>query len=448
MCSARIGCMAHLTPAQNGIHSLAKALEAFDMLIGEEDNVYYLKDAVLRTHHSIETIFKSILFEHNPVLILRKEIKVEQFLKRYEENIEGKNQFIVDEEITVGLSEALARLKKLGILNSLSEAEFQAFKVNLDDLENLRNGLQHFAVEVNSAVVIRRLGTTIPRFVKLVEEIARQPHMSYERGYRSISHQYTAIELTDLIGNLSKLYAPSSDTLSKIKYKYDDLIVSSIAYFSEKIFNAINLRLEIRSIGGDTPELTASGLINISASRWSTNNYSRGGESKQILKSYEGKIIVEQPKKGSAFDHEYHDDIEIEGVIKLNSSIDLSNISPDTFGFELESEYLTVLRDFSIAISAEIEYSGIGMYNSYHFDVRNNINIQGKLKLTINSVPYGSQQETKGHIIVGSYDSILNSSNTGIRLHSFVEPDGRISSRHSLDWTSNICSDLIFEKVK
>ena len=83
--------MATVTPLENGVHSLATGLEAFQRFHQSPDDRFALKDAILRSHHAVETISKAVLYDQNPILILRGDTKVERFLQLIEQFIEGKS---------------------------------------------------------------------------------------------------------------------------------------------------------------------------------------------------------------------------------------------------------------------------------------------------------------------------------------------------------------------
>ena len=42
-----------ITPLMNGIHSLSEALKAFKKLYKNPDDIYMLKDVVIRSHHAL-----------------------------------------------------------------------------------------------------------------------------------------------------------------------------------------------------------------------------------------------------------------------------------------------------------------------------------------------------------------------------------------------------------
>lgn len=50
-----------IDPRKNGIHSLAEALRAFKTFHENPDDVFALKDLILRTHHALETLFKHMV---------------------------------------------------------------------------------------------------------------------------------------------------------------------------------------------------------------------------------------------------------------------------------------------------------------------------------------------------------------------------------------------------
>ena len=64
---------------ENGIHSLVEALKAFKIFHEKPDDpnrIFALKDSILRAQHALETLFKDVLFNYNPVLLLEENKKV------------------------------------------------------------------------------------------------------------------------------------------------------------------------------------------------------------------------------------------------------------------------------------------------------------------------------------------------------------------------------------
>lgn len=53
--------MAWIAPLENGVHSLAEAVRAFETFHGDSTNAFTLEDAILRSHHALETLFKLLL---------------------------------------------------------------------------------------------------------------------------------------------------------------------------------------------------------------------------------------------------------------------------------------------------------------------------------------------------------------------------------------------------
>lgn len=50
-----------INPRMNGIHSLAEGLRAFKNFHTDNKDIFALKDSILRSHHTLETLLKEIV---------------------------------------------------------------------------------------------------------------------------------------------------------------------------------------------------------------------------------------------------------------------------------------------------------------------------------------------------------------------------------------------------
>ncbi len=95
----------------NGIHSMAKGLEAFKAFYDDQENIFALKDSILRSHHALETLFKNVLYEINPVLLISDDRKVKEVIEGYERFAKGETTTVLDETKTTTLETAIERLR-------------------------------------------------------------------------------------------------------------------------------------------------------------------------------------------------------------------------------------------------------------------------------------------------------------------------------------------------
>lgn len=454
--------MAKLTPIDNGLHSLAKGLEAFDALHEDRADVFLLKDAVLRTHHAIETLLKAALFEVNPVFVLKSDTKIDRYLTRYAEFVEGSNAFIIDEEFTIGLSESLLRLRKIGRTKGYSDREFHQLQIATEELEELRNAIQHFAIEADTSVVARVLGNAVPRFVDLLDVLATPA--SRVSDTNSFEGRYQVADLSGFRKILTRIYPGSDDAVRLLRTRYDTLIRDAITFFSGKRFSGATLSVNVRDHGRVgappyMPEVDFKGTIDIDVDfhRMTQLRFASfgiadfrqglpdtvGTDTQNNMTSYEGSVSIANPSRKAEHSDEWES--VVTGSIELRVAVALQNAT-SVIHLDGAEEYAPVLRDVEIKMVASLKYEALALYDEAHYDVRKLITADGNLRLTITAVPDGYTQENKEHLISGSLQAVLDSTNAPFRLHAFVGPDGTLKGNRHLEWSINVNSDLVFAK--
>jgi hypothetical protein len=129
----------------NGIHSLAESLKAFKNFHDNPKDIFSLKDSIFRSHHALETLFKNVLYIQDPTLLIDEEVRVKKVLDGYEKWMKGEIATVVDELKTISLEETIERLRKFGLLESLTQKEYALFLDSVRKLSFFRNKLQHFS---------------------------------------------------------------------------------------------------------------------------------------------------------------------------------------------------------------------------------------------------------------------------------------------------------------
>jgi hypothetical protein len=158
----------------NGIHSMAEALIAFKRFHENPDDVFALKDAILRSHHALETLFKDILYQVNPALLVAEDRKVKEIIEGYAKFMKGEAATVLDGTITTNLEDAIERLRSLGVID-LEEREYRLFQGSIKELCSYRNRLQHLGISANPDIIGRILGIVLPRGIDILDAISRQP---------------------------------------------------------------------------------------------------------------------------------------------------------------------------------------------------------------------------------------------------------------------------------
>ena len=107
-------------------------------------------------------------------------------------------------------------------------------------------------------------------------------------------------------------------------------------------------------------------------------------------------------------------------------------------------ERVPFLRDLTLIIDAFLQYEARGMKGGGHFDIRDILQSQGKLTISLTAVPKGYAGEKPK--VIAKFESDLNSQNAAFRLHCFLEPDGAIRDQNRLlEWKINGIGDFVFE---
>ena len=403
----------------NGVHSMAKALEAFKAYHDDPNNVFALKDSILRSHHALETLFKDCLYQINPVLLIAEERKIKEVVNNFEKMAKGEAATILDETITTNLRDTIDRLKRLLIIR-LDGREYALFRHSIEELCSFRNKLQHLGISANTDVIGRTLGIVIPRAIEILDTFPKS---------------------SPLLNTLKPIYAESESVIHLLRNNYDILIQDAVSFFSKKEFADQVLGIKIRDHGkvGAPPyfaELDVTGFLNYSYDmrRMLEWNWARSGKEA----TYEASVNISQPK----FTKDDSSDSGVaEGKLELNAQIFLE-IAGNSIALPEAEEKISVLRAIRIGLKVNLEYQADAFMNDWHYDVRKITSAEGILILNIETTPKGYTKEESQ--IIGEYKVKLNHENAPFRLHCFVEPGGTLSTNYSLDWNLKTTGNLKF----
>lgn len=148
---------------ENGEHSFKRGLESYKDYEKTRDQMF-LKDAIMFLHHGIELLMKEFLVRHSPYLIFEDLRDIPKKQKRADELQVGI--FFLDpppKTVTydVAISRVDAFIKPLELNDELLK--------NLEELNRLRNQLEHYAIEVDTDKVTRIFATIHNPLLKLFE---------------------------------------------------------------------------------------------------------------------------------------------------------------------------------------------------------------------------------------------------------------------------------------
>jgi hypothetical protein len=152
-----------ITLRENGLHSLSRALEAYDDY-DKHQNKMSLKDAILFLHHGIELLMKEILINHSPFLIFEdlRDAAIKQ--KKADESKTGI--FFLDKPPkTVTYEDAIKRVSAFVKPSELTP-DLQG---NLAELNQYRNHLEHYAIDVDKEKIVKFLAALHKPLIYLFE---------------------------------------------------------------------------------------------------------------------------------------------------------------------------------------------------------------------------------------------------------------------------------------
>lgn len=139
---------------ENGLHSLWKGIAAYEIAKKDNDNVWSFKDAIMFIHHGVELLMKQILVNHSEYLIF-EDLSDSTVKKQKVANEEGVGVFFLPRAPrTVTYSNAIRRVEAFLSPKELDEALVS----RLDELNSLRNQIEHYAVDLDKQEVTTLLG--------------------------------------------------------------------------------------------------------------------------------------------------------------------------------------------------------------------------------------------------------------------------------------------------
>ncbi|MFL9691779.1 hypothetical protein [Aeromonas veronii] len=443
-----------ITPYKNGIHSLAKGLKCLQEFLDNSEDAYLMKEVILNTHHGLETLFKDLLFQRNPIFLLVDKTTVGQILEFYKGFYDSKNDFIFDDAKTITPDEAIKRIKSLNIINDINDKDYNQLSTAFQKLNAVRNQLQHFAIKANPDSIIRVLGNLIPRAVSLLDKcytaninnqyysrISFIPHQALP-GMERLFNQNVNIN-----NDLASVYPESINLIGLLERKYDSLLNEAISNFKGKIINKLPINIKINDIGHCGappyhPEITLEGWMNehfIAHRNSSVSKFTRGGEKASAF--YDSSLTVEKPEI-----LKWHDSRRDTATLKLKISSD-SNITittPESF-LEISqlNEYIPFIKEPKVNILLNLECLVEGMFNEHHLNIETILNLNGNIKIELSSLIYGDN--IGAPTIIGTQTIKLNAINTSLNFHAFVQSNYTLSENHSLKLQINESENLIFK---
>lgn len=140
-----------ITLRENGLHSLWRGIVALESADRSKDK-FEFKDAIMFLHHGVELLMKEILVRHSPFL---KFADLESATnKQREADQKGIGIFFLEKPPkTVTYVGAIDRVRAFVKPTDLTHSLYK----DLQDLNQLRNQVEHYAIEIDEKEIIRLL---------------------------------------------------------------------------------------------------------------------------------------------------------------------------------------------------------------------------------------------------------------------------------------------------
>lgn len=426
MLRVRDPAMTRIEPLENGVHSLAEALRAFEAFHRDNSNAFALKDAILRSHHALETLFKLLLLEldKNWVLLFPEDTTVKDVVSTYESLIKHEVLTPFDSERTIGLYETLLRLRKLQELKFLEESDFQRLLESIRDLVGYRNRLEHFGLEADPEVIGRILGNVIPRSCDIL-----------------------ATRLTDLLSRLKKSYADAPEVLDHLRNKYDVLIREAVKYFRGRKFPNKPLSLAVQDHGhvGAPPYLPELGMSGLLQAQWDHRALFDWAMDDRLrsagVQPYSAEVKITRPVivKELPSPPDYK---SVTGRLDFHATLRYPT-AEGPLNLPEAGQRVAFMRQVSLDITAWLDYEAEALYTGHHYDVVKLYSARGSLEVQLTAISKG-YADPKQPEITGRYSAPLDQNTAPFRFHAFVAPDGDLKDNYVLEWRINTSADLLF----
>jgi len=440
-----------IDPRKNGVHSLAEGLRAFKKFHDNPEDIFALKDSIIRSHHALETLFKHILYQINPILLVSEKLKAKEIVKGYEKFFKDKASTVLDEMWTVSLKEAIKRLQKFKLLKGLEERENELFFDSIEKLTNYRNKLQHLGLSTDPEEVGRILGNGIPRAIDVLE--ATYSHLNElmlsSSKFGFVLHGTSSLQTSSIIEDLKEIFPDAPSVIDLLRRDYDQLIREAVEFFKRRTFSNHELKLKIvdhGKVGAPpyVPDLLSEGFLDFKCARLSSANFeflSRMGQGTEGEMPYIAQVRISQPTfKRDPTNQNFgvaKGSLELEAHITFERA-DIVLDLPDA------EEKIAVLRRLTAIIKADLNYEAHALMTDRHYECMKILKANGQLNIKLTAFPKGYGIESREAELIAEYQSKLNEEKAPFRLHAFLELDGSLRENYSLEWSINAKEDIKF----
>lgn len=442
-----------ITPYKNGIHSLAIGLKNLKDFLETGEDPYLMKEVVIKVHHGLETLFKDLLFQKNPIFILDDKTTTKEILSYYQGFFDDKNSYLFDDAKTISPTETIQRLVSLKIINGLKKKDLNQLTSSFDVLNSVRNQLQHFAIKADPDSLVRVMGNLIPRSVSVLK-VCYAPANNLPHQLRANIAPHSPLPgmeaLFDHSRNidvdLNDIYEKATEVLRDLEHRYDALLNEAIQRFKSSTVNRLPLSIKLRDRGHSgappyMPEITLQGWLNENFTPHRNSSENRFSFDKEpVLAIYEANTNIDQPEILEDT-HEQHGHTKCRTKITVTSKVSVLS-AESFFNIPEYEEYVPFIKMPEVSLLLEIECESEGLFNEHHFDISRVSSLCGKLTIDMSSMVFGDTNQVPS--IRATQQFQLNSNNTSLRLIAFVESNKKLKDNFLLEIGIEENEDLVF----
>lgn len=444
--------MITITPYDNGIHSLAEGLRSLTNFLVSTEDALLMKDVVISTHHGLETLFKDILFQKNPIFLLRENEQVKKVIDYYQEYFDGKNDFLFDDAQTITATEALKRIKSLRIYTGVNFKDFELLSDSFAKLNDVRNKLQHFALKANADEIVRVLANLLPPAFLLIKG-CYTPDPTNAQHLRSLELPHRPLKTMEgLFGqgrnvekDLNEIYDKAVETIENISSTYYVMLLKARKEFTKRSLPAVAQQLALRSMGNNGPtepiyRMELVGWMNDRYEPMRRISFIPDEESRPTSSITQSSVTVTHPKVlDPGVGHQF--DVTTSFSVEIDFMIEVAN--PTRF-FALSSleDYIPYLKSPKIRAKLNVNCEAICSYTSSQFSTQRISTLGGTFSTEMEAMLYGDKGDAPS--VVATHSCPLTLENCSLSVHAFVESDARFRDNIQVVVSFENTSDLLF----
>lgn len=191
----------------NGIHSLNRGLEMFELYEEEKDD-FRLKESIMFLHHGIELLMKQVLIENAGEYLIYSDISDDTVKKVINAKKQGISVFDLNKPPhTSTYLEVIGRVRAFVDSPELEES----LETRLKELNKTRNNLEHYAINAEVEKIENLISKIRKPLIKFLEEslkdFKKEDAKKVEKNWQNVDNkisEYERIE-NDVFGLIQRI---------------------------------------------------------------------------------------------------------------------------------------------------------------------------------------------------------------------------------------------------